>query len=150
MNLNTSVSENVSVVAVIDPDAYAASTVTTGWIDMSKYEQLMAILLAGDIVSTGTIDAKFQQATAAAGTGAKDVTGTAITQLTEAGTDSNKQVQINLRRGDLDTANNFTHVRLSCTLATAGADFGAVVLAMGARYGTGADNDAATVDETVN
>jgi hypothetical protein len=34
-NLNPSA--RTSVVGVIDPDAYAASTVTTGWIDMQDW-----------------------------------------------------------------------------------------------------------------
>lgn len=142
-------SARAGVVGVIDPDAYAASTITTGWIDMQDFFALLAVMLVGDIVSTGTIDAKFEQATDDSGTGAKDVSGTAITQLTEAGTDSNKQVAINLAQADLDRNNDFRFARLSVTLGTAGADFGAVVVALDARYGALGSNDLSTVDETV-
>lgn len=150
MASNLNPSARTSVVGVIDPDAYAASTVTTGWIDMQDWFSVLGVLMAGDIVSTGTIDAKFQQATDDAGAGAKDVTGSAITQLTQAGTDSNKQVLINLQQGDLDFNNSFRFVRLSATLGTAGADFGAVVIGLDRRYGAATDGDATTVDEVVS
>lgn len=142
-------SARAGVVGVIDPDAYAASTVTTGWIDMQDFFGLLFILLIGDIATNGTIDAKIEQATDDSGTGAKDVSGSSITQLTQAGSDSNKQVAINLMQSDLDRNNDFRFVRLSATLATAGADFGAVAVALDRRYGAADDGDLATVDEVV-
>lgn len=147
---NLNASARASVVGVIDPDAYAASTVTTGWIDMQDWFALLAIILAGDLVSTATLDAKFEQATDSSGTGAKDVSGSAITQLTQAGSDSNKQVLVNLNTGDLDFNNGFRFVRLSLTLGTAGGDVGAVVVGLDRRYGAATDGDAATVDEVVS
>lgn len=150
MPSNLNPSARTSVVGVIDPDAYAVGVQTTAWIDMQDLFAVMAILLAGDIVATGTIDAKFQQATDGAGAGVKDVAGTAITQLTQAGADSNKQVEINLSTADLDFNNGYRYVRLSVTLATAGADFGAVVVSLDPRYGAGTANDLTTVDEVVS
>ena len=147
MNGNLLPSARAGVVGVIDPDAYAASTVTTGWIDMQDFFALLAILLIGDMVATGTIDAKFEQATDSSGTGAKDVSGTSVTQLTQAGSDSNKQVAINLAQADLDRNNGYRYVRLSATLGTAGADFGAVVVALDGRYGAATSTDLTTVDE---
>jgi hypothetical protein len=147
-NLNPSA--RVGVVGVVDPDAYAAGTYTTGWIDMQDYFAVMGVVLAGDLVATATLDAKFEQATDGSGTGAKDVTGSAITQLTQAGSDSNKQVAINLRQADLDRNNGFRYVRLSLTLGTAGGDVAAAVVALDIRYGAATANDAATVDEVVS
>jgi len=132
-----------------DPDAYSASTVTTGWIAMKDFGALMAVVMAGTLGSSATLDAKFEQASDGSGTGAKDITGAAITQLTQAGTDSDKQAVINLRRDDLDMANDFTHVRLSMTVGTAASDAGAVVLAVDPNYAPASDNDASTVDEIV-
>ncbi|MBE1208115.1 hypothetical protein [Aminobacter carboxidus] len=145
---NALLSEQTSVVGVIDPDANAAGTLTTGWIDMATYGGLLAIIMAGDLGTSATIDAKLQQASDSSGTGAKDVTGKAITQLTQAGTDkSNKQALINMRAEELDRSNGFTHVRLSMTTATATSDSGAIVLGMRARYSPAAQ--AASVIETV-
>lgn len=139
-------SEAVYVVGNIDPDAYAESTVTSGWIDASDFDQYMAIVQAGDLGSSATLDAKIEGATDSGGTGAADVTSLAITQLTQAGTDSNKQVVINIEPAAL-SAQSFTHFRLSMTVATATSDCGGIVLAMGKR--STASVDATTVDEIV-
>ena len=146
-NPNVVASDQQRVVGVIDPDAYAADTYTTGWISMVDYRQIQAIVMAGDLGASATLDAKLEQAQDGLGTGAKDVAGKAITKLTQAGTDSNKQAVINCRDDELDVDNDFTHVRLSLTVGTATSDAGAIVLATGARYGVGAD--LASVDEIV-
>lgn len=142
-------SDRVAVVGIIDPDAYSASTVTTGWIAAKDFEKWLAIVQAGDLGTSATVDAKLEQATDGSGTGAKDITDKAITQLTKAGTDDNKQALINLSNEELDVANGFTHFRLSMTVATAACDAGAVVLGLNPRFGPASDNDLASVDEIV-
>ncbi len=149
MDGNLKPSDRVAIVGVIDPDVTAASTVTTDWIPMAKWGALMGIVFAGTLGSSATLDAKFEQAQNSGGTGAKDITGKAITQLTQAGADSDKQVVINLFNDDLDMNNGFTHARLSLTVATASSDAGAVVLGLDPRKGQASDNDLATVDEIV-
>jgi hypothetical protein len=149
MNLNLKASEQVAVVGNIDPDAYAASTVTTGWIAAKNFHRFLAIVQAGDLGASATLDAKLQQASDGSGTGAKDITGKAITQLTQAGTDSNKQALINLRPDELDLDNGFTHFRLSMTVAVATSDAGGIVLGVGPRSGPAQDSDDAAVDEIV-
>jgi len=149
LNPNIPGSDEVAVVGCIDPDAYAAGAHSTGWISMVTWQKISAIVMAGDLGSSATLDAKLEQASDSSGTGVKDITGKAITQLTQAGTDSNKQAIINCRADELDIANGFTHVRLTMTVATATSDAGAVVMGMIARYRNAAANDAATVDEIV-
>jgi hypothetical protein len=149
MNSNLKPSAAVAVVGAIDPDANTAATYTTGWVDMAKFGALLAVVMAGTLGASATLDAKFEQASDNAGTGAKDVTGKAITQLTQAGTDSDKQALINLFADDLDINNGFTHARLSMTVATATSDCGAVLLGLYPVKGDASDNDAATVDEIV-
>ncbi|MDB5458145.1 MAG: hypothetical protein JWP92_3730 [Caulobacter sp.] len=150
MNSNLNPSARASVVGVIDPDAYAAGTYTTAWVDMQDWYALLAVPMVGDFVATGVLNAKFQQATDAAGAGVKDVVGGAITAMTQAGTDDNKQALVNLLPSDLDYNAGFRFARFSATLSTAGADFGAVVLGLSPRYGDATANDAATVDEVVS
>jgi hypothetical protein len=142
-------SDRVAVVGVIDPDANGAATYTTDWISMSDFQSLMGVVMAGTLGASATLDAKFEQASDSSGTGAKDVTSAAITQLTQAGTDSDKQAVINLNAEDLDLANEFTHARLSMTVGTATSDCSAIVLGLDARYAPASDNDASTVDEIV-
>jgi hypothetical protein len=149
MMLNAKPSELAAVVGNIDPDAYAASTVTTGWVSMRDFGTLLAIVQAGDLGSSATLDAKLQQASDSGGTGAKDITGKAITQLTQAGTDSNKQALIQVRAEELDVDNGFTHVRLSMTIGTAASDAGGMLLGFNPARGPASDFDATTVDEIV-
>lgn len=148
MNLNVLPSDRARLVGVIDPDAYAASTVTTGWIEAKDYASFLAVVSAGDLGASATLDAKLEQAQDSGGTGAKNITGKSIAQLTQAGTDSNKQALINLRPEELDTDNKFTHFRLSMTVAVATSDAGGFVLGFDARYEPGAD--LAAVDEIVS
>ena len=142
-------SQLAAVVGAIDPDALAAATYTTGWISMSDFQSIMAVVMVGTLGASATVDAKLEQATDASGTGAKDVAGSDITQLTEAGSDDDKQVVIECNAEDLDIALDFTHVRLSVTIGAATSDAGAVVLGMSPRYAPASDNDTATVSEIV-
>lgn len=142
-------SDMIAVVGSIDPDANAAATYTTGWVSMADFAWVMAIIQAGTLGASATLDAKLEQATDGSGTGAKDVTGSAITQLTKAGSDDDKQAIIQCCGEDLDLANGFDYVRLSMTVGTATSDCGAVLLGYGARYAPASDSDAATVDEIV-
>ena len=142
-------SDRAAVVATIDPDAYTAATYVSDWVSMADYEKIMAIVMAGDLGASATLDAKLRQATDSSGTGAKDITGKAITQLTQAGTDSDKQAVINCTAEELDVAGGFTHVALSMTVATATSDAGAIIIGLNPRFGPASDNDLASVDEIV-
>jgi hypothetical protein len=146
MNVNIKFSDQVTVLGVINPQS-ATTVQGTPWIDMSLYDGLLAILQAGALGSSTTLDAKFQQATDASGTGAKDIAGRAITQLTQAGTDANKQVLINLQSQNLDVSGSYRYVKVTMTPATSTALISAVVLGFNGRYQPGAH--ATTVDEVV-
>lgn len=147
MNPNILPSNQAVLVGVIDPDLNTAGTLTTGWINMGNFDAIQAIILAGTLGTNATLDAKLEQATSSGGAGAKDVTGKAITQLTEAGTDSDKQAIINCRSDELDVANGFCYARLSMTVAVASSDSAAIVLGHNARYQPA--TDLTTVDEVV-
>lgn len=149
MNSNLLPSQRAAVVGVIDPDANAAGAVSTAWIDMKNWGAIQAIVMAGVLGASATLDAKLEQAQDNAGTGAKDITGKAITQLTKAGGDDDKQAIINCFADELDVTNQFTHVRLTMTVAAATSDSGAVVLGHDPRYGPASNNDLASVVEIV-
>lgn len=144
-----SLAQDVGVLGCIDPDAYGAGSYTTGWISAANHARFLAIVMAGTLGTSATLDAKIEQASDSSGTGAKDLTGAAITQLTQAGTDSDKQALIAFAPEDLDVAGGFTHFRLSITVGTATSDAGGIVLGDGATYGPAGDADATTVDEIV-
>lgn len=149
MSANRKMTEVVALLGAIDADAYSASTQTTGWVQVDDFAAFAALVAAGDLGASATIDAKIEQASDGSGTGAKDVTGKAITQLTKAGTDDNKQAWINFRASDLDIANGFGWVRLSMTIATAACDAAAYLFGFGPKASPASDYDAATVDEIV-
>ena len=147
---NIKPSDRAGVLACIDPDAYAAGTQVTAWIDVTNFFNFLAIIMAGDLGAAATINAKLEQATSNAGAGAKDVTAKAITQLTQGGTDkSNTQSLINCSQYDLDFANGFKFVRLSMTVAVASSDAGALLMGFDARYNTASDNDSSAVNEAI-
>lgn len=127
-------SEELSILASIDPVSQAAGTVATGWVAVANFHGFLALIETGALGASATLDAKFQQAQDATGTGVKDVAGKAIMQLTQAASGSNRQVLINLRPEDVDNANAFTFVRLSLTVAVAASVVGAQILGVHPRY----------------
>ncbi len=147
--MNKTPSERVAVVGAIDPDVHTADTYYTGYIPMKNFRRFMAVVMAGTLGTNATVNAKLIAYTSAAGAGALDVPGAAITQLTEAGTDSDKQAVINFDTSILAGSTLYTHFRLSLTLGTATSDLGAIVFGLDPLYAPASDNDATTVDEIV-
>lgn len=148
MNVNLKASEAAAVVETIDPVSQGVGSVSSGWIDASKFHTYMAVVMAGVLGTAATLDGKLQQATDSSGTGVKDITGKAITQLVKA-TDDNKQAVINLRPADLDLDNGFDHFRLTLTVAAAASLVGGVVVGVTARDGYASASDVSTVAEVV-
>lgn len=148
MNANSLPGEIAAIVGVIDPDVTAAGAVSSDWVNMADFESIMAIAMAGTLGTSATLDAKIQQATDSSGTGVKDVSGKAITQLVKASNDDNQAV-INCRAEDLDLANDFTHARLTITVGTATSDAAGIVLGFNARRMPVDGEDLASVVEIV-
>jgi hypothetical protein len=145
---NAKGSELFSVLATIDPASQAVGTVTTGWISAGNHHSLLALVQSGVLGTGATLDAKLQQATDASGTGAKDVTGKAITQIVKA-TGDNKQALINLRPDDLDVTNGYAYVRLSVTVAVAASLTAAQLLGFNPRFAPGDASNQTAVAQVV-
>lgn len=145
MNGNIKLSDRIPVLGAIDPDVYAAGSYTSDYVDMSQVHSMIAIVMAGTLGTSATLDAKLVEATDSSGTGAQDLSGKAITQLTQAGSDSDKQAIINLRADEM--SDGFTHAALVITVATASSDAGAVLIGGDARIEPLAD--LSSVDEIV-
>ena len=145
---NLTPSQRVAIIGVVNPQS-ATAVQSSDWIDVTKFGKFMAVVLAGALGASATVDAKIQQATSAGGAGAKDVSGKAITQFTKAGSDDNKQAVIEFDSDDLDFTAGFKFVRLAITPATAACLISGAVLGFDPRYGNASDNDASTVDEIV-
>lgn len=151
MTVNTSVltTAHAAVVGYIPPRSHGPGTTSCTWVNMSTFAAIQAVVSTGMLSVGTTVNAKLEQAKDAAGTGAKDITGKAITPLTEAGDDDNVQAAINCRAADLDVNGGFTHARLTLTTAGADANTSALVFGFSPRYGTAADNAAASLVEIV-
>jgi hypothetical protein len=139
-------SEQWAVVGVVDPDANTAAAYDTDEIDMSLWHRLVAIVQAGTLGSSATLDWKLQDASSSGGS-FSDITGKAITQLTQAGTDADKQAIINLRFDEMNTDGRY--VKGVMTVGTATSDCSAIILGM-PRFAPASDNDISSVDEIVD
>jgi hypothetical protein len=133
MTPNAKPSEHLSVLATINPVSQAAGAATSGWVAVKNHHALLALIQTGVLGASATVDAKLQQATDNAGTGAKDITGKAITQILKASGD-NKQAMINVKVADLDTENAFAFVQLSITVGTAASLVGGTLFGAYARF----------------
>ena len=133
MYLNAKASELLAILATIDPASQAVGTATTGWIAIAGFNTLLAVIQTGVLGSSATVDAKVQQAQDSTGTGAKDITGRAITQIVKA-TGDNKQLLINVKPEELDTVNGFGFVRVTVTVGVAASITSAQLLGVNPRY----------------
>ena len=119
--LNTLFSERNQILDVLHAASQGAGTVNGNWVKADRHERIVCIADVGVISASGTFDLKLQQANTSGGGGAKDITGKAITQLTQAGGGSSKVVIIELDVAKMDIANGFFWVRFVLTEATAAA-----------------------------
>ena len=113
----------------IPPDSRTA-VVNSGWHDIEDAQEMIFFVTVGDIAASGTVNAKVQQASASAGTGAKDISGKAMTELSA--TDDNKTILITVHTQELDEG--FPFLQLSITPADAAADVAGLILKGYNRY----------------
>lgn len=142
-------SELISVCTAIDPDNQSAGTVTSTYVKLDKFVNYLAVFQAGVLASTNTTVFSIVQATDGSGTGVKAITGKTATTLTEAGTDSDKQVIIALNPHELDLAGGFYWVALRSVTATAAGYVSGVLLGINPNYTPASAYDATTVDEVL-
>ncbi len=101
----------------------------------ADFAGVVAIINTGVIGAGGTVNAKLQQATDGAGTGAKDIAGKAITPLTQAGGGSSKQVVIICPRTQIDMGSGFAYVRILLTVGVAASQVSASLFGVNSIYG---------------
>lgn len=142
-------SELVSVVGTVDPDAITAGTHNTDVIDMSVHRRVMFVVAVGDLGSSATADFKVLECATSGGTYTL-LTGKSITQLTQAGTDSDKQAIVNVSSEELTAG--YRYIKGSLRVGTATSDAGVIALAdtiFSDAVTTTAYGDLASVDEIV-
>lgn len=140
-------SEQLSLVATLDPATVVNSEQFTDVVDMGAHHQALAILALGNMAAE-TIDFKAYSCDAN-GSNAVAITGRTATQLAgDASNNDGKQLMINLRSTDL-LASGKQHVKFG--VVTGGATGGpACVMVLGQpRQGLGSANDLSSVAEIV-
>lgn len=146
---NAKGSECLAILATIDPSNQAVGTLNTAWISVANFHGLLALIETGTLGAAATVNAKLQQALDNTGTGAVDITGKAITALTQAGGGSNKQTLINLKPEEMDTIGGFGFVRLSLTVAAAASQTAAQLIGLNPRFAPADAFDQAAVAQIV-
>ncbi len=143
---NVKATEQVAILGAVNPSSQAAGTATSGWISMAEFQKLLAVVQVGALGVSATVDANVQQAQDGIGTGAKAITGAAITQITAG---NNQQAEINLDAQQLDVANGFGYVNLSVIVGVAATETAALVLGFVPRFAPASANNAASVSQVV-
>jgi hypothetical protein len=115
---NIKASEQVAVLGAISPSSQAVGALVTAWVPAANFNKFLGLIQTGVLGAAATVDAKFQQAKDAAGTGAKDVAGATIAQIVKASGD-NVQAELNLDPQQLDVEGGFAYIALSLTVGTA-------------------------------
>jgi len=112
-----------------------AGTHNSSWVSLKNYHRAWIVLDVGDMNATATLDLAIQQATDTSGTGAKAMDpAKAITQLTQASSDDNSLVCIELQTEELDVANNFDCIRAQVTVANANVQASLIVYGVESRF----------------
>lgn len=114
--------DRATVVVALAPVSKSAGTTTSSAISMSGFGGGALLVNAGVIGSSGTVDCKITSSTTSGGS-YTDVTGAAITQMTQAGGDSGTSQLVSF-----DMPTGHTHVKTVLVNATAAAIQGVFVL----------------------
>ncbi len=119
--------------AVLDRIEIAAwaGGISTHWNSLMNYHRVAVVVDVGVLGST--LDVAVWQATNVAGTGAKVVTGKALTQL--AATDDDSHCVIELRTEELDVDGGFDCIRVQTESGAAGGNtYGVVIYGAPGRF----------------
>ena len=128
----TALNEQVYIQVVLAPESGpTTATLPASYIDVTNFERFAFVISAGALGASATVDAQVVQATAAAGTGSKNITGAAMTQFTD--TDDDTFVTIEVQSDQLDIANDFRYVAITVTIANT-ADLEVLFLGLNPRH----------------
>ena len=149
MSLNVKASEQIAVLAAINPSSQAAGAATSGWVSAANFNKFLALVQTGAFGASATVDANIQQAQDGTGTGAKAIgSGRAITQLVAA-SNANQQVEINLDAQELDVSNGFSYIQLTVTVGVAATETSAALLGFNPRFAPASSFNPAAVSQIV-
>lgn len=142
--------ERFGLIATIDPDAYATGAQTSDIVDMRYWEEIAVWVLAGDLGSSATLACTTASSANSNMSSPTTLTGKAITTLTDANTDSNKQAAVRITAEEV-AANGTSHryVQATMTVAVATSDCAAVIYGAPSAYAPVSGYDLSSVAELV-
>lgn len=142
-------SQRLAIMGTIDPQSASAGDYETDAVDMRLFRRALFVLLVGAIATNGTLNARLQGSVNGS-TGWTNISGKAIAELNDTGTDDNKQALIEITDAELANASAlFRYVRLQVTTATAASLIAAAAIGGDPRYHPASDFDLSSVDEIV-
>lgn len=136
----------VAIAGAIDPQSAVGSTLSSDWVDMSKWSLALFVLSNG--VIDATVDFKLIEAKDSIGTGSQDLTGKAIVQAPA--TDDMKQYAISVSDENLSRNSGFRYVRGVVTIGAGTASTVSVIaLGIGPKQLPAIDNKHADCSQTI-
>jgi hypothetical protein len=137
---NETLQQLTGVIGVVSPASTGAGATTIGPFAIATFLEMQAILIVGVMSAGSTVDLKAQGAPAVGGA-YTDLASKAITQMTQAGGDSNKQSTVSVSK--LEIPSTVTHVKFILTVGTAASILGLTVVG---RKSHTDDTDIGTLD----
>ena len=128
------VSEVNAPLATVFSDVRIPGAHISDWVSLENYHRAFLLLSVSEMAALSTVNAGLQQASDADGTGAKVITGKTITELTQAGGDTNSLVCIELQTEELDVDNDFEFVRFYVTNAVNTVNFEGILFGCSPRF----------------
>lgn len=126
--MSKKISEQMDVVAAIDPQDIGTADVTGSYVAVGDYRTIMATLQTESLTAGKIATVELLQATSAAGAGAKTLK--AAVQATAPVGNGAVKVQVEARVDELDSNNGFAYVAVKVTCDENG-KIGAATLALG-------------------
>ncbi len=117
-----------------EPADSQTGEVNSGWVGMQDFVGILIIISVGTMVAGATLNADVEQATDNAGAGIKNVAGKSITELTQAGGDSDTAIVIWVRAEEMDVANDFDFLQLEVIGAVDATEYAFFMFGMNAEY----------------
>lgn len=142
--------ESLALISTIDPDSYTADTYVSDEVNLADFKRVLFVLSCGDIGGSGTIDFEINGgASSNAGSHTTLVTGKSATQLTQAGSDANSQVIIEVSAEEAK-AQGLQYLEAEIVIGTATSDVSLVVLGEPAHYSNSSALNLASVSEVIS
>jgi len=144
--INVKASSILPVVATLDPVAVTTAEVFTDVVDMSKYDQVIAFLMCGDIVVGSTVDFRFVGCDSNGANPTASVKA-ATQRAADATANDNTQIILTIRGAEMP-ATKPRYGKFGVVGASTGGPMAIIVLAVAPKYGVASDLQLATVVET--